>query len=103
MNIFQLYRPRETAADVRATLFNALKAAAFSYGVFDQERIGASRREGISKKAMPLAYSFDNISPGDNRAIPHFFIRGKNITLLKDTDVQIYADALKAAGLMHQD
>ena len=87
----------KTAEDVKESLLVAIRAAAPSYGVFDSVKLNG-RLENMTEKEISLVCPIDNIPPVSERVIPHYLIRGKNDTLISDRDVQVYADALNAAG-----
>jgi acetyl esterase len=92
----------KTAAQVRAEILSAIKAAAPSYGVFSSASLaGSSRRGGSggqSDAAIKAISPQDNIPNVKDRAVPQFLLRGTVDTLIPNSAVQAYADALMAAG-----
>jgi len=92
----------KTAAQVRAEIVQAIKAAAPSYGVFSSDSLGGwSRRGGAggqSDAAIKAISPQDNIPNLKERAVPQFLLRGTVDTLIQNRAVQAYADALMAAG-----
>ena len=94
------YLPAGKSIDtVREEMTQALKAAAPSYGVFSSAVLA-----GVLKNPNPNAPAIKAVAPLDHipnikeRAVPHFLSRGTLDPVIKDSDVQAYADALKAAG-----
>ena len=92
------YMPKnKTVQQVRSDLMTAIKAAAPSYGVFD----GASLRTftGDNPESWLSAVSpINNIPNIKDRAAPQYLLRGTQDPLIRNENVQAYADALKAAG-----
>lgn len=85
----------KTAADVRASLLTALKAAAPSYGVFGGDFLKqASADDAAYKGIAPI----ENIPAAKARSIPHYLIRGTSDPLINFEMVDSYAKALAAAG-----
>ncbi len=87
----------ETAADVRKDLMGAIKAAAPSYGVFGAQVLAGVLRgqpEAVVKAVSPQ----EHVPNGKERAVPQYLLRGTLDPLIRDADVQAFADALKAAG-----
>lgn len=88
---------RKTAANVRKDLMNAIKAAAPSYGVFGEKPMAGVLRgqpEALIKAVSPQ----EHIPNAKQRAVPQLLLRGTQDPLIRDPDVQAFADALKAAG-----
>src|SRR5205814_9899465 len=84
-------------SQVREELTRAIKASAPSYGIFN----AAAMRQftpGEPDDARKALAPIDNIPKVSQRAVPQFLLRGTADALIKDADVQAYADALKAAG-----
>lgn len=92
----------KTAAQVRSEIVQSIKAAAPSYGVFSSSALGEwSRRGGgggQSEAAIKAISPQDNIPNIRDRAVPQFLLRGTADTLIQNSTVQAYADALMAAG-----
>lgn len=87
----------KTAANVRKDLMGAIKAAAPSYGVFGAHVLAGVLRgqpEAVVKAVSPQ----EHIPNGKERAVPQYLLRGTVDPLIRDADVQAFADALKAAG-----
>jgi acetyl esterase len=87
----------KTAAEVRKDLMAAIKAAAPSYGVFGAQVLAGILRgqpEPVVKAVSPQ----EHIPNAKERAVPQYLLRGTNDPLIRDPDVQGFADALKAAG-----
>jgi acetyl esterase/lipase len=94
------YLPRgKSIAQVREEMSAATKAAAPSYGEFSAERLAASEAGTNQPLAAlkPLA-PIDHIPNIRDRAVPQFLLRGRLDKDIADTEVQRYADNLKAAG-----
>jgi acetyl esterase/lipase len=93
---------RKTAAQVRAEIVGAIKAAAPSYGIFSSDALGGwSRRGGGADQSVAAVKAIspqDNIPNIKDRAVPQFLLRGTRDPLIKNSAVQAYADALMAAG-----
>ena len=87
----------KTAAQVRASLTAAIKAAAPSYGVFSAGRL-AGQMKGASPAEVAAISPQEHIPNAKDRAVPQFLLRGTRDTLIPDAEVQGYTDALKAAG-----
>jgi len=92
------YMPEgKTIEQVRKELTQAIKVAAPSYGVFDgnslRRFVGGNNNEEL-KAIAPI----DNIPNVTDRAVPQLLLRGTNDSLISDSAVQTYTDALKAAG-----
>ena len=94
--------PSKSVAQVRQDLTQAIKAAAPSYGVFGSAALsrfatgngGPPDAQAATKAIAPL----DNIPNIQQRAAPHYLLRGTRDMLIQNPEVQAYADALKAAG-----
>lgn len=87
----------KTAAEVRKDLVGAIKAAAPSYGVFGAQPMAGVLRgqpEAVVKAVSPQ----EHIPNANERAVPQYLLRGTQDPLIRDADVQVFADALKAAG-----
>ncbi len=91
------YLPKDKSIDqVRKEVVSALKAAAPSYGVFSEQGLsGRARYQGEALKAVAPLSNIPNIK---DRAVPQFLLRGTSDMLIRNAEVQSYADALKAAG-----
>jgi acetyl esterase/lipase len=86
---------------VRLEIVQAIKAAAPSYGIFNSSSLaewsrrgGSSRTEAEIKAISPQ----DNIPSIKDRAVPQFLLRGTADSLIHNSEVQAYADALMNAG-----
>lgn len=83
---------------VRQEITRAIKVAAPSYGVFSEKVLlhvlGTNSLEAVAKAVAPMEH-IPNIK---ERAVPQFLLRGSLDPLIKNEEVQGYADALKAAG-----
>ena len=94
--------PGKTTDQVRTEIVQAIKAAAPSYGVFSSAALGRSAgRGGTNSQSLAAIKAIapqDNIPNIKNRAVPQFLLRGTVDPLIRNGDVQSYADALKAAG-----
>jgi acetyl esterase len=91
------YMPGDKSIDqVREEIVSALKASAPSYGVFSEQ--GLARAARVQGDALKAVVPQDNIPNVNDRAVPQFLLRGTSDTLIRDAEVQGYADALKAAG-----
>jgi acetyl esterase/lipase len=92
----------KTAAQVRAEIVQAIKAAAPSYGIFSRAALGVWWRRGgagdQSDAAIKAISPQDNIPNIKERAAPQFLLRGTVDPLIQNSAVQAYADALMAAG-----
>ena len=87
----------KTAANVRKDLMNAIKAAAPSYGVFGARTMAGVLRgqpDAVIKAVSPQ----EHIPNAKLRPVPQLLLRGTGDQLIRDPDVQAFADALKAAG-----
>lgn len=87
----------KSAADVRKDLMNAIKAAAPSYGVFGRQMMAGVLR-GQPDAVIRAVSPQEHIPNASKRAVPQFLLRGTVDPLIRDLDVQAFADALKAAG-----
>jgi acetyl esterase len=94
------YLPAGKSIDrVRQEITQGLKVAAPSYGVFSDTTLARVARETNSPSAAVKAVApRDHIPNIKERAVPQFLLRGSLDPLIKDEEVQGYADALKAAG-----
>lgn len=88
----------KTVEQVRKEMTAAIKAAAPSYGVF--ENLNAySSDPAADRTALSHAVSPINFVPDvSERAVPQFLTRGTNDGLIRDQNVQKYIDVLKAKG-----
>ena len=89
--------PGQSVAQVRQELTQAIKAAAPSYGVFSVaalSRFTPGEPDAARKATAPL----ENIPNIKQRAVPQYLLRGTTDPLIRNEEVQAYADALKAAG-----
>jgi acetyl esterase len=87
----------KSVVQVREELTHAIKASAPSYGIFNaaaMRQFTTGESDAFRKALAPI----DNIPNISQRAVPQFLLRGTADRLIKDADVQAYADALKAAG-----
>jgi acetyl esterase len=87
----------KTAAQVRASLTAAIKAAAPSYGVFSPTML-AGQMAGAPTEAVAAIAPQAHIPNIKDRAVPQYLLRGTNDRTIPDAEVQGYTDALKAAG-----
>lgn len=87
----------KTAADVRKDLSSAIKAAAPSYGAFGAQVMAGVLR-GQSHAVVMAVSPQEHIPNARERAVPQYLLRGTLDFLIRDADVQAFADALKAAG-----
>jgi acetyl esterase/lipase len=87
----------KTAANVRKDLMSAIKAAAPSYGVFGGQVMAGVLR-GQSDAVIKAVSPQEHIPNASQRAVPQLLLRGTVDSLIRDPDVQAFADALKAAG-----
>jgi acetyl esterase/lipase len=94
--------PGKSVEQVRNEITQAIKVAAPSYGVFGGgilARVRGGNSSGDqSEAALKAIAPLDNISNIKDRAVPQYLLRGTLDTLIQNTAVQGYADALKAAG-----
>jgi acetyl esterase len=92
----------KTTTQVRTEILQAIKAAAPSYGIFSSAALGGWARRGgagdASEAAIKAISPQDNIPNIKDRAVPQFLLRGTGDTLIQNSAVQAYADALMAAG-----
>ena len=93
------YMPKgKTVEQVRKELTAAIKAAAPSYGVFENLNAystnPATDRAALSKAVSPINF----IPDVKERAVPQFLTRGTRDGLIRDENVQRYVDAMKAKG-----
>jgi acetyl esterase/lipase len=87
----------KSAADVRKELMSAIKAAAPSYGVFGGQVMAGVLR-GQPDRVIKAVSPQEHIPNASKRAVPQLLLRGTDDPLIRDPDVQAFADALKAAG-----
>ena len=87
---------------MRTEILQAIKAAAPSSGVFSSASLaGTARRGGAggqSDAAIKAISPQDNIPNIKDRPVPQFLLRGTVDTLIQNSAVQSYADALMSAG-----
>jgi acetyl esterase len=93
------YMPKnKTVEQVRKEITAAIKAAAPSYGVFENlnaySNDPAADRTTLSNAVSPINF----IPDVKERAVPQFLTRGTNDNLIRNENVQKYVDALKAKG-----
>jgi acetyl esterase/lipase len=86
----------KTTADVRKDLMSAIKAAAPSYGVFGGQVMAGVLR-GQSDTVIRAVSPQEHIPNARKRAVPQLLLRGTVDPLIRDPDVQAFADALKVA------
>jgi acetyl esterase/lipase len=91
--------PGKSTAQAREEITLAIKAAAPSYGVFSSTILAKGSRAtnqplAVIKACAPL----DHIPNVRQRSAPQLLLRGSLDSLISDTEVRAYADALKAAG-----
>lgn len=94
------YMPKgKTIEQVRSEMMAAIRAAAPSYGVFSAELLQrfAGGPDGNDFPAEAIAPE-SNIPNAEERAVPHYLIRGTEDPLITDAAVKSYADALVKAG-----
>jgi len=87
----------KTAANVRKDLMSAIKAAAPSYGVFGGQTMAGVLR-GQSDAVIAAVSPQEHIPNANERSVPQLLLRGTEDRLIRDADVQAFADTLKAAG-----
>jgi acetyl esterase len=88
----------KTVEQVRKEITAAIKAAAPSYGVFENLN-PYSNDPAADRAAWSQAVSPINFIPDiKERAVPQFLTRGTNDGLIRDENVQRYVEALKAKG-----
>ena len=94
------YLPAGKSIDrVREEITQAIKVAAPSYGVFSSTMLMKGTRDTNQPLAAIKACAPLNHIPNvRERAVPQLLLRGKLDLLITDSEVQTYADALKAAG-----
>jgi dienelactone hydrolase len=77
----------------------ALQAAAPSYGVFGGSLLNHYSDDPAANDAWKDAIApLSNIPNAQDRAVPHYLIRGTNDPIIKDEAVKQYVDALVKAG-----
>jgi acetyl esterase/lipase len=101
--IFQFepaYLPRgQSVQRVREKITEAIKVAAPSYGVFSPERLATSEAgTNLVLTDLKALAPVDHIPNIHERAVPQLLLRGELDDVIADSEVQGYADALKAAG-----
>jgi acetyl esterase len=84
-------------AGVRADLMQAIKAAAPSYGVFGAHVLAGILR-GQPDPVVKAVSPQEHIPNAKERSVPQYLLLGTQDPLIRDADVQAFADALKAAG-----
>ncbi len=93
------YMPKgKTAAQVRKEITQAVKAAAPSYGVFSGSLLKSFAGSFPDESWLRAVSPIDRIPNAKTRAVPHYLLRGTKDMLITHEAVQMYADALKAAG-----
>jgi len=91
------YMPTDkTVEQVRKEVLSAIKASAPSYGVFSEQ--GLTRGARMQGEALKAVSPMNSIPSIKDRAVPQFLLRGTVDQVIKNEEVQSYADALKAAG-----
>ena len=92
------YLPKgKSVAQVRKEIKDAIKVAAPSYGVFEGSFIKRFSKD-ITDGEIAAISPIESIPNIEERAVPQYLIRGTTDFLIKDKDVQKYADALEADG-----
>ena len=92
------YLPAGKSADQqRAAMLTAIRAAAPSYGVFAAETLGRFQR-GMPDAAAAAVAPQSHIPSADQRAVPHYLVRGTRDFLIPDEAVAAYVAALRAQG-----
>jgi acetyl esterase len=90
------YMPKgKTVEQVRKEITAAIKAAAPSYGVFANLNTYVP---GSDQSWTEAVSPINHIPDVKDRAVPQFLTRGTNDNLIRNENVQAYADALKAKG-----
>jgi acetyl esterase len=90
------YMPKgKTVEQVRKEMTAAIKAAAPSYGVFASLNTYVP---GSDQSWTEAVSPINHIPDVKERAVPQFLTRGTNDGLIRNENVQAYADALKAKG-----
>ena len=93
------YLPAGKSIDrVRQEITQAIKAAAPSYGVFSSTTLAHGSRSDRSPAEIKACAPLDNIPNVHERAVPQYLLRGQLDPVITNSEVQKYADALKAAG-----
>jgi acetyl esterase/lipase len=94
------YVPKgQTVEQVRAEMMKAIKAAAPSYGVFSAARLNLYTDDPAADQSWKEAVApLHHIPVADERAVPHFLVRGTRDPLIPHDGVQEYLDALVKAG-----
>lgn len=94
------YLPQGKSIDgVRQEITQAIKVAIPTYGIFSAGRLAISDAGTNQPLAMLKAIApVEHIPSIRERAVPQLLMRGVLDTDISDTEVQCYADALKAAG-----
>ena len=94
------YLPKnKSVAQFKTEMTSAIKAAAPSYGVFGGDMLkGSVANEPNPDLVLAAISPINNIQNVNERSVPQYLTRGTLDPLVKDGPVQVYADALKAAG-----
>jgi acetyl esterase len=94
------YVPKgQTVEQVRAQMMKAIKAAAPSYGVFSAARLNLYTDDPAADQSWKEAVApLHHVPVADERAVPHFLVRGTRDPLIPHDGVQEYLDALVKAG-----
>lgn len=96
--IIPTYLPENiTLSGFKESLLTSIKAVAPSYGVFDRSMLGDYIAD-IPVERVADVCPIDNIPDKAVRSIPHFLVKGRQDLLIKDKDVQAYADSLTNKG-----
>jgi acetyl esterase/lipase len=88
----------KSVARIRDEITRAIKAAAPSYGVFSSTLLAQGTRSNQPLAEIKACAPLDHIPNVRERAVPQLLLRGKLDPVISDSEVQTYADALKAAG-----
>lgn len=94
------YIPENKTVDqLREEMMAAIQVAAPSYGVFGGDLLNHYSDDPKADDTWKAAIApLSNIPDAEDRQVPHYLTRGTNDMLIKDEMVQVYADALEAAG-----
>lgn len=87
----------KTAADLRASLTAAIRAAAPSYGAFGMDILSRVLRDQPEASVRAIAPQ-ENIPPASQRAVPQYLVVGSEDRLIQPAGVEAFANALRAAG-----
>ena len=98
-NIYQFlptYMPKgKTIEEVKEKLSKSIKGVAPSYGVFSMQMLSQRfANYAFVKEVAPINY----IPDASSRVLPYFLLRGTEDKLIKNEEVESYAQALIKAG-----